>query len=89
MRTRKLLSALAIGSMAVFGTAAFGPPDDVPADPPPPAENGCQGVNEASDRIPDDSGESDAALDLVESILSQDDECEDRRPGDAGSRPNG
>jgi hypothetical protein len=77
MRHRKLLAALSVGALTVVGGFAAapenaGPPED--KDTPEQAENGCQGINEARERIGDDNPASDV-LDAVADLLS-DDDCE-------------
>jgi hypothetical protein len=60
MRHRKLLAGIAVGSLAALGGFGFGrrtpgedagPPDGMPEE----AENGCNGIEEAQDRIGEDN----------------------------------
>jgi hypothetical protein len=78
MRHRKLLAALSVGALTVVGGFAAtgpdnaGPPED--RDTPEQAENGCQGINEARERLGEDNPAADV-LDAVADLLS-DDDCE-------------
>jgi hypothetical protein len=75
MQMRKLMSAVAIGALAMGGGLAA-----APADTPEEASNGCRGINEArgEDGGEGQAGETEAAeiLDWVASLLD-DDGCED------------
>lgn len=83
---KRILGLLAALALAVPGAALANPPDSDPTDGAGSAgEAGCQGINEARDRTPE---EADAALDLVESILASDSdgECPEGDPG-SGNTP--
>ena len=93
MRHRKLLTAVAVGSLAALGGFGFtppehaGPPDDAPSD------NACPGIEQAQDAV--DGTPAEDVLERVEEMLA-DGECDegpaseqgagnadDNRPGDS------
>jgi len=74
MQMRKLMSALAVGTLAMAGGLAFGP-----AEMPEQAENGCRGINEARGQDGGNGQAGDVAgevLNEVADLLSGND-CED------------
>jgi hypothetical protein len=90
MRHRKLLAGIAVGSLAALGGFGFnGPPDDrgpgedagPPDGMPEEAENGCNGIEEAQDRIGDqdhpvfDDHPAAEVLEAVEDLLTNGDGC--------------
>lgn len=78
MAHRRLIAALGVGALTVVGGLAATGPDDA-GGPPDHAESeqGCQGINEARDRVGDDSPASDV-LDQVAELIG--DGCEDEDP---------
>jgi hypothetical protein len=88
MRTWRLSTVALAGALALGGLAAG--PGDSEADPPPQAENGCPGIQEAQgegggDGEADDTPAADV-LQQVEALLDDDNnECEE----DAASGENG
>jgi hypothetical protein len=77
MKYRKLVAGLSLGAVAALGGIAAAPADE--------AENGCRGINEAQDRVGDDSPAQEA-LAFVEELIS-DDGCEEH--GNASQNKGG
>jgi hypothetical protein len=72
MRHRKLLAALSVGALTVVGGMAAGPGNSDGKNPDhSESENGCQGINQARERVPD------AASDTIEDVadLISQDQC--------------
>jgi hypothetical protein len=70
MKYRKLVAGLSLGAVAALGGLAAAPADE--------AENGCRGINEARDRVGEDSPAA-PILDEVAELIG--DGCEE--PGKA------
>ena len=92
MRHRKLLAGIAVGSLAALGGFGFAHgPGNSNADTPDEAENGCSGIEEAQERVGEDSPAGDI-LEEVEELLAGEDGCDDgpaseRRDGNSENRP--
>jgi hypothetical protein len=82
MKYGKLVAGLSLGAVAALGGLAAAPADE--------AENGCAGINEAQDRVGEDSPAYEV-LEFVEELIS-DDGCDEHgnasdNKGDNGKRP--
>jgi hypothetical protein len=90
MRHRKLLAALSVGALTVVGGMAAGPGNGQGEGPPDEAENACPGIEEAQDRVPEDSHAAEV-LEEVEAMLAG--ECDEGKAsdqkGDNGDRGPG
>jgi hypothetical protein len=81
MHPRKIVALVSLGAMAALGGIAAAPPEDNPG-----SENGCRGINEAQDRVGEDSPAS-PVLEEVAAMIGNG--CEDEPPASEQKGENG